>query len=206
MGKRRRNIPGKVQMFLQKGYVDPYLDPYLENVCRNVFGLESDKHRSRQTQNVPQISTVADDDRRMWQASFVPQVSAPVDDARRMWQSGNWAGLGPNTSPFDVCFGIGTFVVTLPDCVTMFVGIEMDASAAGDANRNVEVNDITNCSAEMGTEAGVKEGNNRRNEEWGLSGSHCTRGLQKVINLMVMMSLLPFKDANLILIMNQGSY
>ncbi|GER57710.1 zinc finger (CCCH-type) family protein [Striga asiatica] len=59
--------------------------------------------------------------------------------------AGDWAGLGPNTLLFDVCCGTGTIGLTLADRVGMVVGIEMNASAVSDAQRNAEINGIKNC-------------------------------------------------------------
>ncbi|XP_071711878.1 zinc finger CCCH domain-containing protein 24 [Rutidosis leptorrhynchoides] len=59
--------------------------------------------------------------------------------------AGDWAGLGPNTLLFDVCCGTGTIGLTLAHRVGMVVGIEMNASAVADANRNAEINGIMNC-------------------------------------------------------------
>ncbi|KAL3618524.1 hypothetical protein CASFOL_037606 [Castilleja foliolosa] len=57
----------------------------------------------------------------------------------------DWAGLGPETLLFDVCCGTGTIGLTLAHRVGMVVGIEMNASAVVDAQRNAEINDIKNC-------------------------------------------------------------
>ncbi|KAL7594998.1 hypothetical protein Lser_V15G29078 [Lactuca serriola] len=59
--------------------------------------------------------------------------------------AGDWANLGPNTLLFDVCCGTGTIGLTLAHRVGMVVGIEMNASAVADANRNAEINGIKNC-------------------------------------------------------------
>ncbi|XP_021745950.1 zinc finger CCCH domain-containing protein 24-like [Chenopodium quinoa] len=59
--------------------------------------------------------------------------------------AGDWAGLGPDTLLFDVCCGTGTIGLTLANRVGMVVGIEMNASAVSDAQRNAEINAITNC-------------------------------------------------------------
>ncbi|XP_071711887.1 zinc finger CCCH domain-containing protein 24-like [Rutidosis leptorrhynchoides] len=59
--------------------------------------------------------------------------------------AGDWAGLGPNTLLFDVCCGTGTIGLTLAHRVGMVVGIELNASAVADANRNAEINGIKNC-------------------------------------------------------------
>ncbi|KAI7729708.1 hypothetical protein M8C21_012386 [Ambrosia artemisiifolia] len=59
--------------------------------------------------------------------------------------AGDWACLGPNTLLFDVCCGTGTIGLTLANRVGMVVGIEMNASAVADANRNAEINGISNC-------------------------------------------------------------
>ncbi|KAK9079086.1 hypothetical protein SSX86_000756 [Deinandra increscens subsp. villosa] len=59
--------------------------------------------------------------------------------------AGDWACLGPNTLLFDVCCGTGTIGLTLANRVGMVVGIEMNASAVADANRNAEINGINNC-------------------------------------------------------------
>lgn len=59
--------------------------------------------------------------------------------------AGDWAGLGPDTLLFDVCCGTGTIGLTLANRVGMVVGIEMNASAVSDAQRNAEINGITNC-------------------------------------------------------------
>ncbi|KMT02077.1 hypothetical protein BVRB_9g208060 [Beta vulgaris subsp. vulgaris] len=59
--------------------------------------------------------------------------------------AGDWAGLGPDTLLFDVCCGTGTIGLTLANHVGMVVGIEMNASAVSDAQRNAEINAITNC-------------------------------------------------------------
>ncbi|KAK6163311.1 hypothetical protein DH2020_000175 [Rehmannia glutinosa] len=59
--------------------------------------------------------------------------------------AGDWAGLGPDTLLFDVCCGTGTIGLTLAHRVGMVVGIEMNASAVSDAQRNAEINDIKNC-------------------------------------------------------------
>lgn len=59
--------------------------------------------------------------------------------------AGDWAGLGPDTLLFDVCCGTGTIGLTLAHRVGMVVGIEMNASAVSDAQRNAELNGIKNC-------------------------------------------------------------
>ncbi|KAJ4971355.1 hypothetical protein NE237_004454 [Protea cynaroides] len=59
--------------------------------------------------------------------------------------AGDWAGLGPDTLLFDVCCGTGTIGLTLAHQVGMVVGIEMNASAVSDAQRNAEINGIKNC-------------------------------------------------------------
>ncbi|XP_060169575.1 zinc finger CCCH domain-containing protein 24 [Lycium barbarum] len=59
--------------------------------------------------------------------------------------AGDWAGLGPDTLLFDVCCGTGTIGLTLANRVGMVVGIEMNASAVSDAQRNAEINGIKNC-------------------------------------------------------------
>ncbi|XP_074276308.1 zinc finger CCCH domain-containing protein 24 isoform X2 [Silene latifolia] len=59
--------------------------------------------------------------------------------------AGDWAGLGPDTLLFDVCCGTGTIGLTLANRVGMVVGIEMNASAVSDAEKNAEINGITNC-------------------------------------------------------------
>ncbi|CAI0397771.1 unnamed protein product [Linum tenue] len=59
--------------------------------------------------------------------------------------AGDWADLGPDTLLFDVCCGTGTIGLTLAHRVGMVVGIEMNASAVSDANRNAELNGIKNC-------------------------------------------------------------
>ncbi|KAL0460204.1 UNVERIFIED_CONTAM: Zinc finger CCCH domain-containing protein 24 [Sesamum latifolium] len=59
--------------------------------------------------------------------------------------AGDWAGLGPDTLLFDVCCGTGTIGLTLAHRVGMVVGIEMNASAVSDAQRNAEINGIKNC-------------------------------------------------------------
>lgn len=59
--------------------------------------------------------------------------------------AGDWAGLGPDTLLFDICCGTGTIGLTLAHRVGMVVGIEMNASAVSDAQRNAEINGISNC-------------------------------------------------------------
>ncbi|CAI9105106.1 OLC1v1003961C1 [Oldenlandia corymbosa var. corymbosa] len=59
--------------------------------------------------------------------------------------AGEWAGLGPDTLLFDICCGTGTIGLTLAHRVGMVVGIEMNASAVSDAQRNAEINGIQNC-------------------------------------------------------------
>ncbi|PIN17494.1 tRNA (uracil(54)-C(5))-methyltransferase [Handroanthus impetiginosus] len=59
--------------------------------------------------------------------------------------AGDWAGLGQDTLLFDVCCGTGTIGLTLAHRVGMVVGIEMNASAVSDAQRNAEINGIKNC-------------------------------------------------------------
>ncbi|KAJ8751609.1 hypothetical protein K2173_016860 [Erythroxylum novogranatense] len=59
--------------------------------------------------------------------------------------AGDWAGLGPDTLLFDICCGTGTIGLTLAHHVGLVVGIEMNASAVSDANRNAEINGIKNC-------------------------------------------------------------
>ncbi|XP_004295024.1 PREDICTED: zinc finger CCCH domain-containing protein 24 [Fragaria vesca subsp. vesca] len=59
--------------------------------------------------------------------------------------AGDWAELGPHTLLFDVCCGTGTIGLTLAHRVGMVVGIEMNASAVLDAQRNAEINGIKNC-------------------------------------------------------------
>ncbi|XP_030453001.1 zinc finger CCCH domain-containing protein 24 [Syzygium oleosum] len=59
--------------------------------------------------------------------------------------AGDWAGLDQDTLLFDVCCGTGTIGLTLAHRVGMVVGIEMNASAVLDAQRNAEINGIRNC-------------------------------------------------------------
>ncbi|XP_068652636.1 zinc finger CCCH domain-containing protein 24 [Aristolochia californica] len=59
--------------------------------------------------------------------------------------AGDWADLGPDTLLFDVCCGTGTIGLSLAHRVGMVVGIEMNASAVLDAQRNAEINGIKNC-------------------------------------------------------------
>ncbi|KZV34575.1 zinc finger CCCH domain-containing protein 24 [Dorcoceras hygrometricum] len=59
--------------------------------------------------------------------------------------AGDWADLGPDTLLFDICCGTGTIGLTLAHRVGMVVGIEMNASAISDAQRNAEINGIKNC-------------------------------------------------------------
>ncbi|KAL3518373.1 hypothetical protein ACH5RR_020962 [Cinchona calisaya] len=59
--------------------------------------------------------------------------------------AGVWAGLGPDTLLFDICCGTGTIGLTLAHRVGMVVGIEMNASAVSDAERNADINGIKNC-------------------------------------------------------------
>ncbi|CAM8961531.1 unnamed protein product [Rhodiola kirilowii] len=59
--------------------------------------------------------------------------------------AGDWAGLDSDTLLFDVCCGTGTIGLTLAHRVGMVVGIEMNASAVSDAQRNAEINGIKNC-------------------------------------------------------------
>ncbi|KAG6417915.1 hypothetical protein SASPL_120112 [Salvia splendens] len=66
--------------------------------------------------------------------------------AERLYSlAGDWADLGPDTLLFDVCCGTGTIGLTLAHRVGMVVGIEMNASAVSDAERNAEANGIKNC-------------------------------------------------------------
>ncbi|KAL9261843.1 Zinc finger CCCH domain-containing protein, partial [Drosera capensis] len=59
--------------------------------------------------------------------------------------AGDWASLDSDTLLFDVCCGTGTIGLTLAPRVGMVVGIEMNASAVSDAQRNAEINGIKNC-------------------------------------------------------------
>ncbi|KAM0932208.1 putative tRNA (uracil(54)-C(5))-methyltransferase transcription factor C3H family [Dioscorea sansibarensis] len=59
--------------------------------------------------------------------------------------AGDWADLNSDTLLFDICCGTGTIGLTLAHRVGMVVGIEMNSSAVSDANRNAEINGITNC-------------------------------------------------------------
>ncbi|KAG7568367.1 Zinc finger CCCH-type [Arabidopsis thaliana x Arabidopsis arenosa] len=59
--------------------------------------------------------------------------------------AGDWADLGPDTLLFDVCCGTGTIGLTLAHRVGMVIGIEMNASAVADAERNATINGIGNC-------------------------------------------------------------
>ncbi|XP_010032006.1 zinc finger CCCH domain-containing protein 24 [Eucalyptus grandis] len=59
--------------------------------------------------------------------------------------AGDWAGLDQDTLLFDVCCGTGTIGLTLAHRVGMVIGIEMNASAVSDAQRNAEINGIRNC-------------------------------------------------------------
>ncbi|KAG2293592.1 hypothetical protein Bca52824_040261 [Brassica carinata] len=52
--------------------------------------------------------------------------------------AGDWADLGPDTLLFDVCCGTGTIGLTLAHRVGMVIGIEMNASAVSDAERNAK--------------------------------------------------------------------
>lgn len=59
--------------------------------------------------------------------------------------AGDWAEVGPDTLLFDVCCGTGTIGLTLAHRVGMVIGVEMNASAVADAQRNAEINGIKNC-------------------------------------------------------------
>ncbi|XP_028808026.1 zinc finger CCCH domain-containing protein 24 [Neltuma alba] len=59
--------------------------------------------------------------------------------------AGDWACLGPDTLLFDICCGTGTIGLTLAHRVGMVIGVEMNASAVSDAQRNAEINGIKNC-------------------------------------------------------------
>ncbi|KAI4386050.1 hypothetical protein MLD38_004018 [Melastoma candidum] len=59
--------------------------------------------------------------------------------------AGDWADLDSDTLLFDVCCGTGTIGITLAHRVGMVIGIEMNASAVLDAQRNAEINGIANC-------------------------------------------------------------
>ncbi|VVA90409.1 unnamed protein product [Arabis nemorensis] len=59
--------------------------------------------------------------------------------------AGDWADLGPDTLLFDVCCGTGTIGLTLAHRVGMVIGIEMNASAVSDAERNAKINGLSNC-------------------------------------------------------------
>ncbi|CAN4119349.1 unnamed protein product [Withania somnifera] len=59
--------------------------------------------------------------------------------------AGDWASLDPDTLLFDICCGTGTIGLTLANRVGMVVGIEMNASAVSDAQRNAEINGVKNC-------------------------------------------------------------
>ncbi|XP_078439903.1 zinc finger (CCCH-type) family protein [Wolffia australiana] len=59
--------------------------------------------------------------------------------------AGDWANLSSDTLLFDVCCGTGTIGLTLSGRVGMVIGIEMNGSAVADAQRNAEINGITNC-------------------------------------------------------------
>ncbi|XP_051134439.1 zinc finger CCCH domain-containing protein 24 isoform X2 [Andrographis paniculata] len=59
--------------------------------------------------------------------------------------AGDWAGLNSDTLLFDICCGTGTIGLTLAHRVGMVVGVEMNASAVADAQRNAEINSIKNC-------------------------------------------------------------
>ncbi|CAE6017936.1 unnamed protein product [Arabidopsis arenosa] len=61
--------------------------------------------------------------------------------------AGDWADLGPDTLLFDVCCGTGTIGLTLAHRVGMVIGIEMNASAVADAERNATINGISNCNS-----------------------------------------------------------
>ncbi|KAJ0970495.1 hypothetical protein J5N97_023372 [Dioscorea zingiberensis] len=66
--------------------------------------------------------------------------------AERLYSlAGDWADLNSDTLLFDICCGTGTIGLTLAHRVGMVVGIEMNSSAVSDANRNAEINGITNC-------------------------------------------------------------
>ncbi|KAI9076173.1 hypothetical protein K1719_041871 [Acacia pycnantha] len=59
--------------------------------------------------------------------------------------AGDWACLGPETLLFDICCGTGTIGLTLAHRVGMVIGVEMNASAVSNAQRNAEINGIKNC-------------------------------------------------------------
>ncbi|KAG6503890.1 hypothetical protein ZIOFF_036214 [Zingiber officinale] len=66
--------------------------------------------------------------------------------AERLYSlAGDWADLNRDTLLFDICCGTGTIGLTLAHRVGMVVGIEMNASAVSDAQRNAMINGITNC-------------------------------------------------------------
>ncbi|KAL6566745.1 hypothetical protein OROMI_015149 [Orobanche minor] len=82
------------------------------------------------------------------------QVNTPAAD-KLYSLAGEWADLGPDTLLFDICCGTGTIGLALAHRVDMasdygfqfrqVVGIEMNASAVSDAQRNAEINGINNC-------------------------------------------------------------
>ncbi|KAL6510907.1 hypothetical protein OROGR_022031 [Orobanche gracilis] len=72
------------------------------------------------------------------------QVNTPAAD-KLYSLAGEWADLGPDTLLFDICCGTGTIGLALAHRVGMVVGIEMNAFAVSDAQRNAEINDINNC-------------------------------------------------------------
>eukprot|EP00252_Welwitschia_mirabilis_P019761 TRINITY_DN4669_c0_g1_i1.p1 TRINITY_DN4669_c0_g1~~TRINITY_DN4669_c0_g1_i1.p1 ORF type:complete len:896 (-),score=180.11 TRINITY_DN4669_c0_g1_i1:168-2708(-) len=59
--------------------------------------------------------------------------------------AGDWAALSSSTLLFDICCGTGTIGLTLARRTGMVIGIEMNASAVADAQRNAELNGIQNC-------------------------------------------------------------
>jgi len=81
-----------------------------------------------------------------FQISFQSFFQINVPQAERMFEiAGEWAAASENTVLFDVCCGAGTIGLTLAKYVKHVVGLEIIPEAVKDAERNKEINGITNC-------------------------------------------------------------
>ncbi|XP_074572862.1 zinc finger CCCH domain-containing protein 24 isoform X2 [Curcuma longa] len=108
---------------------------------------------------VPKVEPIPSDDKHAIEArihdyisnlcfSISPTAFFQVNTlaAERLYSlAGDWADLNRDTLLFDICCGTGTIGLTLAHRVGMVVGIEMNASAVSDAQRNAMINGIKNC-------------------------------------------------------------
>jgi len=81
-----------------------------------------------------------------FQVSFQSFFQVNVPQAERMFEiAGKWASVSDKTVLFDICCGAGTIGLTLAKYVKNVVGLEIIPEAVRDANKNKELNNVSNC-------------------------------------------------------------